>query len=293
MRRIAVYTRSVEDEYMPHLKDVVAILTEYGVQLLIHESNLKRFEPLIHNVLDYRVYKDHQDLPGNADFLVSIGGDGTLLDASLLVKDSGIPIVGINTGRLGFLARIGLGALYKDLEGLLNGRYEIEERTMLCVKAPANLFGAHNFALNELTLHKKDTTSMVKIHTYVNNEFLNTYWADGLIVCTPTGSTAYSLSCGGPIVYPGSDNFVITPVAPHNLNVRPIVLPDSSVIKLKIEGRSEQFLASLDSRFVDIDAETEVSVQKNSFPLRLLRLPDNSFLETIRNKMNWGLDMRN
>ncbi len=293
MQRIAIYTRSIDSEFNPYIIDLIKLLKQYDLELLIYKKSLTVLNQFLTPDVNYTVFETSEDLRHKADFLVSIGGDGTLLDSTLLVRDSGIPIVGINTGRLGFLARIALEKLSKELEGLRSGNFEIEERTLLKVKSPGFLFPDDNFALNELTIHKKDTTSMVKIHTYVNNEFLNTYWADGLIISTPTGSTAYSLSGGGPIVYPGSNNFIITPVAPHNLNVRPIVLPDSSSIQLKVEGRSDKFLASLDSRTVPIDNLQEIEVVKNEFPIKLLVLPDSSFLKTIRAKMNWGFDLRN
>ena len=293
MQRIAIYTRTLDPEFRPYIKDLVQLLNKFELQLVIYEPSLEALKDLIEGQIEYSLFTSFKDLENGADFLVSIGGDGTLLDSTLLVRNTGIPIVGINTGRLGFLARIALEKLGEELEGLVKGNFEIEERTLIKLDSPANLFPEYNYALNELTIHKKDTTSMVKIHTYVNKEFLNTYWADGLIISTPTGSTAYSLSVGGPIVYPGSNNFIITPVAPHNLNVRPIVLPDSSTIQLKVEGRAEEFLVSLDSRTQTIDPNVELEVKKNDFSIKLLVLPNSSFLKTIRNKMNWGFDLRN
>ncbi|MAX79282.1 MAG: NAD kinase [Crocinitomicaceae bacterium] len=293
MEKVAIYTRYIADDFKHHLVDFFDILHERNVELMVYEPSLPVFYKVLKDHIPYSTFNSHLDLRDEASFLVSIGGDGTLLDSTLLIRDSGIPIVGINTGRLGFLARISLDELGNAVDELLNGNFEEEERTLLKLESDSNLFPNKNFALNELTIHKKDSTSMVKIHTYVNGEFLNTYWADGLIISTPTGSTAYSLSCGGPIVYPGSNNFVITPVAPHNLNVRPIVLPDDCKLSFRVEGRSEQFLASLDSRTEVIDASTQLSVVKNDFSIKLLRLHDYSFLKTIRNKMNWGLDIRN
>ncbi|MFH1319783.1 MAG: NAD kinase [Bacteroidota bacterium] len=233
-----------------------------------------------------------KDANQKPDFLFSIGGDGTLLDTITLVRDSGIPIVGINTGRLGFLSSISKENLEFAVDEIKNGNFTLDKRTLLRLKTDNNLFGDFNYALNELTIHKQDSSSMIIIRVYVNEEYLNSYWADGLIVATSTGSTAYSLSCGGPIITPDSGNFIINPVAPHNLNVRPIVIPDNNVIKLKVEGRHERFLVSLDSRSETIDSSTELLVCKEIFKINLLRLHNQNFLTTLRNKLMWGLDIR-
>ncbi len=293
MKHIALYGRSIGSAYQKHVERLVDSIAERNITLHVYKESLSHFAPYFERKLRVETFSDHRDLAERADFLVSIGGDGTFLDATQLVRDSGIPIIGINTGRLGFLSRIAIEKVEESLDDLLEGEFEIEERVLLKVESENAIFGNKNFALNELTLHKKDSTSMVKIHCSINGEFLNTYWADGLIISTPTGSTAYSLSCGGPIVAPNSDNFVITPIAPHNLNVRPIILSDDAEITLEMEGRSDEFLASLDSRTVVIRPGLKLRVKRNDFTIKLLRLKDNSFLDTIRNKLNWGLDQRN
>ncbi|MGF2413670.1 MAG: NAD kinase [Ferruginibacter sp.] len=219
--------------------------------------------------------------------------NSNLLDTVTLVRDKGIPVLGINYGRLGFLANLGKGELQVAVEALVNRTYVIDKRTMLHLDANVPLFGDVPYALNEFTLLKKDSSSMIKIHTYLNGEFLNTYWADGLIVATPTGSTGYSLSCNGPVVFPDSGSFVITPVAPHNLNIRPIVVPDNNIISFEVEGRTDGFLCTLDSRREFVTKEIQLAVRKEAFGINLIRLNENNFLQTLRNKLSWGLDVRN
>ena len=229
----------------------------------------------------------------NIDVVISMGGDGTMLRAVTLIADRQIPLLGINLGRLGFLASIEKKFIGQAITQLLKGMYHIEDRTMMYLETTAELFGNARFALNDFTLHKRDTSSMITIHTYINGDFLNSYWADGVIVSTPTGSTGYSLSCGGPIIFPNSGNFVITPVAPHNLNVRPIVISDTSVISFEIEGRSENFLCTLDSRFETVTSQHQLAVRKCDFTTRLVQLNNFSFLRTIHEKLTWGKDVRN
>jgi len=225
--------------------------------------------------------------------LFSLGGDGTILKASKWLREATVPILGINMGRLGFLASIENTKIEEALSLWNRGEYEVGDRGMLMLKSERSLFGDFPYALNDFTIHKKDTSSMITIHTSVNGEHLNSYWGDGLIVSTPTGSTGYSLSCGGPIVFPGSGNIVVTPVAPHNLNVRPMVLPDSVELRLTVKGRADSFLCTLDSRFETITAEDELILSKGDFPTTLISLKGESFMNTIRHKLSWGLDHRN
>jgi NAD+ kinase len=232
-------------------------------------------------------------MDSSIDCLISLGGDGTMLDTVTLVRDTGIPVLGINYGRLGFLANIGKEEIDTAIEALVERKYVLDKRTLLHMDANLPLFGDVPYALNEFTLHKSDTSPMIKIHTYLNGEFLNTYWADGLIVSTPTGSTGYSLSCNGPVVFPDSASFVITPVSPHNLNIRPIVVPDNTVISFEVEGRTDNFLCSLDSRRELVPKEVQIAVRKEGFGINLIRLNENNFLQTLRNKLSWGLDKRN
>ena len=226
------------------------------------------------------------------DFVITLGGDGTILEAITLIKDLEIPILGINLGRLGFLAIIEKSKIEKALDKLIAKRYTIGERVMLQMYGDDNLFKGKSFALNDFTLHKRDTSAMIKVHTYIDGSFLNSYWADGLIVSTPTGSTGYSLSCGGPIVFPNSGNFIITPVAPHDMNARPVVISDKIEMSFIIEGRAENFLCTLDSRFEIVTSEHKLYVKKCPFKAKLVQLEDVSFQETIQNKLLWGKDSR-
>lgn len=225
--------------------------------------------------------------------MLSIGGDGTLLNTLELVRDSGIPVLGINTGRLGLLTDITRDQLNEAFTALETQKYQLDRRTLISLQSDILLFGNANFALNEFAIHKKDTSAMIVIHTYIDDEFVNSYWADGIIVATPSGSTAYSLSCGGPIIYPTTNAFVLTPVAPHNLNVRPVVIPDHCTISFEISGRSDNFLCSLDSRYETIDQHVKLTIKKANFTLNLVRLEETHFFSTIRKKLMWGQDSRN
>lgn len=228
-----------------------------------------------------------------ADAMITLGGDGTLLDAVTYIGDKQTPILGINTGRLGFLATTAKDAIDKALDQLFEKNYTYDDRTMLCLKSNKSLFNDKTYALNDFTILKKDSSSMIVVRTFINGEFLNAYWADGLIVSSPTGSTGYSLSCGGPLVLPQSKNFVITPVSPHNLTARPIVVDDDSEISFKIEGRNDSFLISLDSRVESIDSSVKLSIVKETFCTRLIKLPFDNYFDTLRQKLNWGIDIRN
>ena len=241
----------------------------------------------------YTTFNSAADLDDDIDCMISLGGDGTLLDTVTLVQNKGIPVLGINYGRLGFLANIGKEEIRSAIRALVQGTYVTEKRTLIHLDADIPIFNGMPYALNEFTLQKKDSSSMIKIHTYLNGEFLNTYWADGLIVATPTGSTGYSLSCNGPIVFPESGSLVITPVAPHNLNIRPIVIPDNNIISFEVEGRTDSFICTLDSRRVVVPKEAQLAVKKETFGINLIRLNENNFLQTLRSKLSWGLDKRN
>ena len=225
--------------------------------------------------------------------MFSLGGDGTLLDTVSLIRNAEISVIGINFGRLGFLASINKDEIESAIEDLVNKKYTFDNRALLAVESDSNLFGNENFALNDITIHKRDTSAMIIIHTYLNGDFLNSYWADGLIFATPTGSTAYSLSCGGPIVFPQSNNFVVTPISPHNLNVRPIVLSDTNIISFEVEGRSSKYLLSCDSRTTILDTSTRITIKKADFEINLIRLNNENYLSTLRRKLLWGIDTRN
>lgn len=240
----------------------------------------------------YETYEEGNDA-GKLDFLFSLGGDGTFLEALTHVRKFETPILGINTGRLGYLATIPRNNIHQAVNAIFNKSFEIDERILVRLHDPENLFDGLNFALNDFTIHKKDTSSMIVVHTYVDGNFMNSYWADGLITSTPTGSTGYSLSCGGPLVMPHCNNFVLTPVAPHNLTARPIVLSANSEISFKIGGRAENVLISLDSRSRTISTGTELTIKKEKFKARLVKVKGYSNFQTLRQKLNWGLDVRN
>jgi NAD+ kinase len=291
--RIAIYGKSFDDSFIPNIQILFNTLKLYDWDLTIYEPFLSFLQERISMDSEPTPFNKHLDVKDNVDVLISIGGDGTFLETIQIVKDSGIPILGINTGRLGFLASTSKENIESALQDVRDGKYRLQERSLLKLVTEQSLFDEDNFALNELTVHKKETSSMITIHTYIGDLYLNSYWADGLIISTPTGSTAYSLSCGGPIIVPGATDFVITPIAPHNLNVRPVVVPDSRTIRLKIEGRGSNFLCSLDSKSVTIDSSIELVVRKAEFNIKVIQTEGQNFLHTIRNKMLWGLDRRN
>jgi NAD+ kinase len=226
------------------------------------------------------------------DLFIGLGGDGTLLDTVALVGRTGIPILGINLGRLGFLSNVRLEDVDGALADLRSGRYSLQDRSLLEVIDHADELGAHNFALNEVSISKRDSASMIAVHVHLGADYLNTYWADGLIIATPTGSTAYSLSCGGPILYPTSDALVINPISPHNLNVRPFVVPDHFTIRLQLEARSDKCLLNLDSRSVTVEGDSQVTIRRAPFTVKMVQLEDQDFLHTLRTKLHWGLDQR-
>ena len=291
--RIAIYSRGLENIQLQDLELLIQELEKYGAEPVFFQDFFNLFYSAIKIPCKYSTFTASEDLDLSIDCLISLGGDGTLLDTVTLVKDSGIPVLGINYGRLGFLASIGKEELHSALNALVNRKYVLDKRTLLHLEADMPLFDDMPYALNEFTLHKKDTSPMIKIHTYLNGEFLNTYWADGLIVATPTGSTGYSLSCNGPVVFPDSASFVITPVAPHNLNIRPIIVPDNTIVSFEVEGRTDGFLCTLDSRREIVSKEIQLAVKKETFGINLIRLNENNFLQTLRNKLSWGLDKRN
>lgn len=291
--RIAIYGREFSDDFIPYFQLLIDELdrneVDYFIYSKFHKNVVNKGITFGQEVKEY-TRKTYPKL--KLDFLFSIGGDGTILDTLTSIK-KGIPVVGVNSGRLGFLSNTAKTEIKKVLKKLLKNEYRIEERAMLSLETKSKLFGKYNFALNELTVHKKDSSSMITIHVFVNGIFLNSYWADGLIIATPTGSTAYSLSCGGPILMPNSNNFVITPIAPHNLNIRPMVVPDDSIIELKVEGREQKFLATLDSRSEEISTANHLVVTKSDLKINLVQFPNQDFFKTIRNKLLWGMDKRN
>jgi NAD+ kinase len=291
--KAAIYSRILEEGQR---KDVQLFFDELGRQKI--EPFI--FQPFYEQVKDQinlpsgtRIFSRSEELNDEVEFIISLGGDGTLLDTVTLVREKEIAIMGINFGRLGFLASIGRDELQLAVKAMSQRTYVVDKRTMIHVDANIPMFGDVPYALNEFSIHKRDVAAMIKIHTYLNGEFLNTYWADGLIVATPTGSTGYSLSCNGPVVFPESGSFVITAVAPHNLNVRPIVVPDDNIISFEIESRADHIICALDSRREIVSKNVQLAVKKESFDINLVRLSENNFLQTLRNKLTWGLDKRN
>ncbi|MBS1783515.1 MAG: NAD kinase [Bacteroidetes bacterium] len=290
---VAIYNRAFEVENIPLIQHVLQKLHDNQLQLVFFHDFYERFATHIPFEYNPKLFTSRRDLPLNTDMLFSLGGDGTLLDTVTYVGSTNIPIIGVNLGRLGFLAAIPEEEIENAIISLVRGSYSIDKRTLIHLDSSIPLFDGSPFALNEFTLHRKDSSSMIKIHTYLNGEFLNTYWADGLIVATPTGSTGYSLSCGGPVVFPQTSSFVITPVAPHNLNTRSIVVPDDNVISFEVEGRAEQFLCTMDARTESIPNSVQLAVKKETFTISLVRPDEHNFLNTIRQKLYWGIDRRN
>src|SRR5215831_18533995 len=291
--KVAIYSRVIDYDQNNKIQQLLDELAKENIQPVIYQPFYEMIQSSVRFSDKTTVFNDSGDLTEAIDFLISLGGDGTLLDTVTLVRDKNIPVLGINFGRLGFLASIGSKELHIAVQSLVKRTILIDKRSLIHLDASKPLFGDVPYGLNEFAIHKTDTSPMIKIHTYLNGEFLNTYWADGLIVSTPTGSTGYSLSCGGPVVFPDSASFVINPVAPHNLNVRPIVVPDDTIISFEIESRSEEIICALDSRRELVNKNVQLAVKKESFLLSLMRLSENSFLQTLHNKMTWGLDKRN
>jgi NAD+ kinase len=291
--KVAIYSRVIDYDQNDKIQQLLDELAKENIQPVIYQPFFEMIQPSVRFSDKTTVFSDSNDLTEAIDFLISLGGDGTLLDTVTLVRDKNIPVLGINFGRLGFLASIGSKELHIAVQSLVKRTIVIDKRSLIHLDASKPLFGDVPYGLNEFAIHKTDTSPMIKIHTYLNGEFLNTYWADGVIVATPTGSTGYSLSCNGPVVFPESSSFVITPVAPHNLNVRPIIVPDDNIISFEIEGRTDHFICALDSRKELVDKKVQLAVRRESFTLSLVRLNENNFLQTLRNKLSWGLDTRN
>lgn len=289
--KIAIYSRGYEQELREELSQLVSGLTKNNISVLLHFSLARFIQQDSHH--EFSFFSSHEELNETVDFLISLGGDGTILDTVTLVRNKNIPILGINYGRLGFLVGISKHELGTAVDALVNRTFVVDKRTLIHLNANVSLFGDAPFGLNEFSIHKRDISPMIKINTYLNGEFLNTYWCDGLIVATPTGSTGYNMSCNGPIVFPESASFVITPVAPHNLNVRPIVVPDNYVISFEVESRNDQFICAMDARREIVNKDVQLAVKKEAFTISLVRLNENNFLSTLHTKLTWGLDKRN
>ncbi len=291
--RVAIYSRGIDPESYNDVKTFFEELQNYRLKYVVYEPFFAKLKPHLNLSPHTPTFTSGDHLGSDIEFIIGLGGDGTILDTVTIIKNKPISIMGINFGRLGFLASIGRNALTLAIKALALRTYVSEKRTLIHVDADMPLFGDIPFGLNEFSIQKRDMASMLKIHTYINGEFLNTYWADGLIVSTPTGSTGYSLSCGGPIVFPDSENFTITPVAPHHLNVRSLVVNDNSIISFEIESRHDEIICALDSRKEIVSKNVSLAIRKEKFSVNLLRLSENNFLHTIQTKLIWGLDKRN
>lgn len=291
--RIAIYGRKVTRQTLPVFQQFLELVVKMGWQPVL-EADLKQQLTTKWGLnIPGDTFSSFLDFQTGIDMVFSIGGDGTFLKTVSYIRDSQVPILGINTGRLGFLANIGIKHLEEAVDLVYRKQFEYQLRSLLRVETERNLFGTENVALNELTVHKKDTSSMITVHAYLDEKYLNSYWADGLIVSTPTGSTAYSLSCGGPIITPGCQVHILTPIAPHNLNVRPMVVPDRMPVKLSVEGRERNYLINLDGYSKSLKQGEEVVIRKAEYMINVVKFEENNFLDTIRNKMHWGIDRRN
>lgn len=293
--KIALYGRNIKDDGESNfIANLASFLADNHIVTYVHRNIYQEFlEKTKDFSLAVEEFSENNFVDVSPDYLISMGGDGTLLDTITLIRQKDIPVLGINTGRLGFLANVAQSEVHEALSDLVNGYYTIDKRALLYLEGTETYFNGFHFALNDFVIHKNDTSSMIMVNTFLNGEFLNAYWADGLIISTPTGSTGYSLSCGGPILFPHSESFVVTPIAPHNLNVRPIVVSDKNIISFEVEGRSSSFLISLDSRSVSVPYTSQLAIRRSDLELSLVQLKGQNYLSTLRRKLMWGLDKRN
>jgi NAD+ kinase len=291
--RIALYGRGFGPDYDGLMKEVLRVLRDARTETLVFNGLLDDIKRCSDKDVDYQTFNSYEQLKGKADVLFSFGGDGTMLDSVEYVRDTAIPVLGINMGRLGFLSSVSSDETLDAVHKILKGDYEVEKRSLLELVGEKQRFNGINYALNELSVMRKDGSSLIVIQVFVDDKLLNTYWADGLILATPTGSTAYSLSAGGPIVAPNNDSFLITPISAHNLSVRPVVISDKSVVKIKVDGRCDAYDLSLDSRTKLVDKSLQLEVKKADFTFNMVKLPGKDFFEAIRKKLLWGNDVRN
>jgi NAD+ kinase len=289
---IAIYGKTLNEKNVPAAQELFDLLKQRGMKCVVEEKYARLLYEQLSVSLQTDTFANFCEVENCVDEVLSLGGDGTILDAVVMIKESEKPILGINFGRLGFLASLGKEQIVAAVDAIESGAYMIDKRSLIELQSNKPLF-EDNIALNDMTIQRQNQSSMITVNAYLNGELLNTYWADGLIIATPTGSTGYSLSCGGPIIYPTSDNFVITPVAPHNLNVRPMVVSDNVVLSFEVTGRGDSFLCTLDSRAKAIDSSFQLAVKKASFSAHIIRLTDQSFLTALKTKLNWGSDQRN
>ncbi len=292
--KIAIYGQDYKPEDKKYVEELINILSSHKIEIYFEENYYLGLKEHV-EIKNLKTFASYKELNNSFDFMFTIGGDGTILRAVTFVRDSNIPILGINTGRLGFLATVQKDKINNAVEILLTKQYVVKELSLLSVTTSPKIesLASLNFALNEVSVNRKNTASMITIETYLDDEYLTSYWADGLIIATPTGSTGYSLSCGGPIIIPQAKSFAITPISPHNLNARPLVIPDDTVVKFKVSGREDKFFLSLDSRITTINSNTEVSIKKSDFNLKMVEIKQQTFIKTLREKLLWGEDTRN
>ena len=291
--KIGFYGKAFGSDYNELMREVLRILKESSVDIMIYESFFYDIRHCIDEGYEFELFNDAEEIKNNIDILFSFGGDGTILDSVPLIRDSGIPVLGINTGTLGFLASVSPQFSSEAVNNIIIGNYTIEQRSLIQIKDVNGAFNGINYALNEISICRKDNGSLLVVEVYIDDSLLNTYWADGIILATPTGSTAYSMSVGGPIMTPNADSFLITPIAAHNLSVRPVVIPNKSKVNIKVEGRCDSFALGLDSRIVLVDKSLEIEIEKADFCFNMIKMPNKNFFETIRKKLLWGNDLRN
>lgn len=293
--KIAIYGHYFNQDAQQYVEDLLSALAKKNADIYIEERFLRLMKSSFKIDDNYKTFNNYKDLDSSFDFMFTVGGDGTILRSITYLRDSNIPVIGVNIGRLGFLATVNKEHISETVDNLQNKNYTIKERTLLSINTEPKIeeLEDFNFALNEITLSRKNTASMITVETHLDNEYLTSYWADGLIASTPTGSTGYSLSCGGPVISPQAKSFVLTPVAPHNLNARPLIIPDDTEIKMRVSGRENEFLLSLDSRIVTINNHTTIHIKKAPFTIKMIELNDHSFIQTLRKKLLWGEDTRN
>ncbi|MCD6091218.1 MAG: NAD kinase [Bacteroidales bacterium] len=289
---IGIFGKALGDLYYPFLNELIKAVKEANFNTFFYAPFAEEIKKKV-DLSAYQTFNGPEDSPEKLDYIISLGGDGNMLNTVAMVHDSGIPILGINMGRLGFLSSVNRDQIKEAITSLKNGDFKIDSRSLIRLSSHTKLFGYKNFALNEISVYKQQPNSMVSIQVYIDDVFLNSYWADGLIVATPTGSTAYSLSTGGPIISPDAHNFIITPIAPHNLSVRPLVISDDKKVKLQVSGREESYFVSLDSRTQSFQSDEDLIIEKENFEIKFIRLPNENFFSTIRAKLLWGIDKRN
>lgn len=293
--KVGIYGQFYHEDSGRYIEELLRALDRQNIQVVIE----KNFLNLIHLnktvTREYNHFSTFEELDPSYDLFFSIGGDGTILKSINYIRDLNIPILGINTGRLGFLATIQKEEIENTISTILQKNYSISERTVLCISTDpeSEEIGENNFALNEIAVSRKNTTSMITVETWLDDHYLTSYWADGLIISTPTGSTGYSLSCGGPVIVPDTKALVITPIAPHNLNARPLVITDDTKINLKVSGRENFYLISMDSRIATLSNDTKITIKTAPFKISMVELKEDSFLQTLRKKLLWGEDRRN